>query len=140
MDLRKAEWRLAVLWLVGGGLLMLVLIGQTYGGLYGERAQDAWSWFLPTIMPTLSLIVGSLAAEYVGEERKPRRLDRRLVYLATALSSVYLLLVAVSVLVAALSAHRTPPVEILQRSNLWLGPVQGLVAASLGVIYRRAEG
>lgn len=138
VELRTAEWRLAVLWLVGGGLLMLLLIGQTFGGLHAERVQDAWAWFLPTVMPTLSLIVGSLAADYVGDERKPRRLDGRLVQLATGLSLVYLGLVLVSILAAALLAHRRPPVELLQRSSLWLGPIQGLVAASLGVIYRRA--
>jgi hypothetical protein len=139
VDLRKAAWRLAVLWLLGGGVLIFVLIGQTYGGLYGERADAAWSWFLPTVMPTLSLIIGSLAAEYVGDDSKPRRLDRRLVHLATGLSAVYLLLVAVSILAAALLAHRTPSIELLQRSSLWLGPIQGLVAGSLGAIYRRAE-
>ncbi|MGD2115815.1 MAG: hypothetical protein PVG07_12220 [Acidobacteriota bacterium] len=139
MDLYKAEWRLAVLWLVATGVVLLVLVGQSYFGLYVDHVQDAWAWFLPTVMPTLSLIIGVLVAEGLRESREARRLDPRLFHLATALSALYLLLVLVSVLAAGLLAHRTPSIELLQRSNLWLGPVQGLVAASLGVVFRRSE-
>lgn len=139
MDLHKAEWRLALVWLGAAGLLLLVLVGQSLAGFYQDRVDEAWAWFLPTIMPTLSLIVGVLAAEGLMRERKPRRIDPRLVHLATGLSVAYLLLVATSVIAAALVAHKHPPLVILNRSDLWLGPVQGLVAATLGVIFRRSE-
>lgn len=139
MSLRKAEWRLATLWLVAAGAILLILVGQSYAGLYLDRVQEAWGWFLPTVMPTLSLIVGVLVAEGLRDVREDRRLDRRLYSLALGLSAAYLLLVTVSLLAAGLLAHRTPSVELLQRSNLWLGPVQGLVAAALGVVFRRAE-
>ena len=139
MDLKQAEWRLAWVWLGLGGLLLLVLVGQSLVGFYQTRVADAWGWFLPTVMPTLSLIIGVLAAEGLARDRKPRTIEPRLVHLATGLSVVYLLLVATSIVSAALLAHRTPPVEILNRSDLWLGPVQGLVAGTLGVIFRRSE-
>lgn len=139
MNLQRAEWSLAILWLLASAVVLLILIGQSYGGLYIDRLQDAWAWFLPTIMPTLSLIVGVLVAEGFRQTRKPRHLERRLFYLATGLSAAYLLLVTLSVLAAGLLSHRTPAPELLQRSNLWLGPVQGLVAASLGVVFQRSS-
>lgn len=138
MNLQTAEWRLAILWLLASAMVFLILIGQSYGGLYIDQLQDAWAWFLPTIMPTLSLIVGVLVAEGFRQTGKMRHIDRRLFYLAAGLSVVYLLLVTVSVLAAGLLSHRTPAGEQLQRSNLWLGPLQGLVAASLGVVFQRS--
>jgi hypothetical protein len=140
MELRKAEWRLATVWLIACGVILLILVAQSYSGLYLDRLQEAWGWFLPTVMPTLSLVVGVLVVEGLRTDgQEERRLDRRLYFLALGLSAVYLLLVAASVLAAALLAHRTPSVELLQRSNLWLGPVQGLVAAALGIVFRSAE-
>lgn len=142
MDLKQAEWRLALLWLAASGLLFLLLVGQSFSNVYGDRIADAWGWFLPTVMPTLSLVVGVLVAEGLSKQKKPRHIDPRLVHLATGLSAVYLGLVATSIIGATAFGFGPPDqhvVETLNLSNLWLAPIQGLVAAALGVIFRQAE-
>jgi membrane protease YdiL (CAAX protease family) len=142
MDLRRAEWRIALLWLGAAGLLFVVLVGQSFSNVYGDKVTDAWGWFLPTMMPTLSLIVGVLVAEGLSKDKKPRRIDRRLVHLATGFSTLYLGLVAVSIVGTTALGFGDPSehvVETLNLSNLWLAPLQGLVAAVLGVVFRKAE-
>jgi hypothetical protein len=137
VTLKTAEWRLAVLWLAGAGVLFLVLIVQSVVDYYEPLTEQAWGWFLPTVMPTLALIVGTLVAEAGEPESGGRLIDPRLFRLGLALSVAYLLAVAASILAAPLVAARITPVELMQRSNLWLGPLQGLVAGTLGVFYRR---
>lgn len=137
MTLKTAEWRLATLWLSAAGILFLVLIMQSVVDYYEPLTEQAWGWFLPTVMPTLALIVGTLVAEAKEPESGERPIDPRLFRLGLALSVAYLLAVAASIFAAPLVAGRITPVALMQRSNLWLGPLQGLVAGTLGVFYRR---
>ncbi|MGH8078327.1 MAG: hypothetical protein ACREPE_13510, partial [Lysobacter sp.] len=113
--------------------------GQSLVGHYEPRSEDAWAWFLPTVMPTLSLIVAVLAADYrvepTADEKPMATVDRRMLRLAVGLSSIYLLLVALSILIQPFLST-TAPLVLMQRSNLWLGPMQGLVAATLGVFFQ----
>src|SRR3546814_3400024 len=82
-------------------------------------------------MPTLSLIVGVLVADRraAGKGQDARQagkpVDDLFFRLGAGMSVLYLLLVALSVLVQPLLPQATP-LELMQRSNLWLGPLQGL--------------
>ena len=136
--MRAAKWKLATLWLSGSGAIALILIGQSLAGYYEPRSEDAWGWFLPTVMPTLSLIVAVLAADYrnpMVPETDVQAVEPRMLRLGIALSAMYLLLVALSILVQPFLSQ-TAPVVLMHRSNLWLGPFQGLVAAVLGVFFQ----
>jgi hypothetical protein len=57
-----------------------------------------------------------------------------LFWLGAGLSLFYLLLVALSILLQPLLAE-TSPLTLMQRSNLWLGPLQGLCVAALGFFF-----
>lgn len=136
--MRAAKWRLATLWLSGSGVIALILVGQSLAGYYEPRSGDAWAWFLPTVMPTLSLIVAVLAADYrapSAPDTQGHVVEPKMLRLGIALSSLYLLLVALSILVQPFLSE-TAPLVLMQRSNLWLGPFQGLVAAVLGVFFQ----
>ncbi|MDZ4350983.1 MAG: hypothetical protein U1A22_15765 [Xanthomonadaceae bacterium] len=138
MTLNSAKWLLATIWLVGGGLVFLLLVGGSIGNRYDPNVQDAWGWFLPTVMPTLLLIVGVLVADHQTEaaaDQAARPVAGRLLWLGATLSVVYLVLVALSVLIPAFWTHISP-LELMQRSNLWLGPLQGLTAAVLAAFFR----
>jgi hypothetical protein len=139
MTVRASMWRLAAIWFGGAGLLFVILVGQSLTGYYEPRTQDAWGWFLPTVMPTLSLIVGALVADYRqpaaagGDSAKAA--TSPLFWLGACLSLFYLLFVAASILLQPFFAA-TAPLTLMQRSNLWLGPLQGLCVAALGFFFR----
>ncbi len=59
--LSKAQRRLTIIWFIGSGFLFLLLMIQTLVGRYADKANEAWSWLLPTFMPTLSLMIGALS-------------------------------------------------------------------------------
>lgn len=133
----RCKRRLATVWFVLGGMVFLLLVIQTVMGAYGQRATDAWGWFLPNVMPTLSLIVGVLVLDQMGGGVKTRTADPFLYRLALGLSCAYLLLILLSILVQPFAP--LPPLELMQQSNLWLGPLQGLVAGALGAFFIKAD-
>jgi len=130
---QKSKRRLAVLWFCGAGIIFIVMLFQTILGRYGTNISEAWGWFLPTIMPTLSLIIGVLAMDALGNGVKILTVDRFFFRLSFFLSLAYLVVVSFTILMQPFSPLSA--VELMTQSNLWLGPFQGLVSASLGAVF-----
>lgn len=148
MTLTKSKWVFASIWLGGAGLVFLVLVVQSLVGRYGSQSEDAWAWYLPTVMPTLSLIIGVLASDFraaasatttataTATDTKVLPVAAKgLLWLGVALSVFYLLLVAITILVQPF-LQDVSPIELMHRSNLWLGPLQGLTAGVLAAFFR----
>ena len=57
VELKKAKRQLAILWFSCGVGLFLLLVAQSLFNRFEDRTVDAWEWFLPTLMPTLSLMI-----------------------------------------------------------------------------------
>jgi hypothetical protein len=131
--MRACKRKLAILWFSSAGVMLITFVLQTIFGHYGTHSDDAWAWLLPTIMPTLSLIIAVLVAEAVGKSDEDRTSDRFMFHLAFILSAGYLVMVALTVFLQPFAEN--PPVETFKQSSLWLGPVQGLVTAALGVFF-----
>ena len=133
LSLDSVRNRLAALWLIGGAVILILVVMQCLLGHFGDRAQEALGWLLPTLMPTLSMIVTVLT--YTALE--PRVLDaivrRSFFWVAYYLSVFYLLLILVTILVQPFTP--TEPLQLMRLSNLWLGPVQGLTASAIGVLF-----
>jgi len=133
IEMTKCKKGLGILWLSGAGIMFIILLGQTIFGLYGERTNEAWHWFLPAVIPTLSLIVSAWVIDARGKavEQKP---VSKFIYKGTyGLSAFYLFVVLLSI-----SAHPfilMSPVEWLNQSDLWLGPLQGLVITATGIFF-----
>lgn len=135
LPLAQCQRGLAVLWFAGGAPVFLVVFIQTLRDVYGDRTQDVWSWLLPTLLPTLLLITGVVAADALrGVPANPVILVDKFFYrLTAALSILYLLLVNAVFFLRPFSP--LDPLILLQRASLFLGPLQGLVAAALGVFF-----
>jgi hypothetical protein len=138
VDIGPCQRRIATVWLLGSGLIYLLVLVQTLFGYYGDDAETAWSWILPITLPTLSLIIGVMVAG--ARKRQKGRNDQvsEFVYrLALGLSLFYLSVVLLTLLVQPIVEVEPP--DLMKQSNLWLAPLQGLVTASLGAFYISKE-
>ncbi len=137
LSTRTCRNELATLWVFCSLSVLLLLIVQSILGKYGGNTKDVFAWYVPTIMPTLTLIIGVLAHEASTGTGEARLADPFMFRMAFGLSVFYLLMVALVPLSAPFSA--LPPLELMRMSGLWLGFIQGLVAAALGVFFVKTE-
>lgn len=129
--------RLATVWFLGGGVVFAILVIQTLNQHYGDQSRDAWGWFLPTVMPILTLIVSATA---VTKAESQATVDRSVFYISFGLSLFYLLLVIGTIAYQIFTTLKpSEMIDLMKTSNLWLGPVQGLLGISLGVFFGKRE-
>lgn len=134
VELRAAQRKLAGVWFTGAGLLTLLIVVQSILGKFGAAADKAWGWYLPSILPSLSLIVGAVAYRAVRPAEESERVDRLAFRISYGLSIFYLALVSTTLLLEPFST--LTPIELMDLSNLWLAPLQGLTAAALAVFFQ----
>ena len=137
MPWMQCKKRLALLWFTGAGFIFLLFFVQTIGGRYGEDLDLAWGWLLPTLMPTLSLMVAVFVLDALGKEGSVKSVDRFIYRLAFGLSAAYLSVVLITILAGPFSEMGSS--ALMTKSNLWLAPFQGLVSASLGAFFIRSQ-
>ena len=125
--------RLAGVWLGTSALIVVLVALQSLLGKYGDHTQDAWGWLLPTIMPTSGVIVTGLVVTALDSATSGSVVRTSFYRLAVALSIFYLALVLLTILVQPLTG--ADALDLMKRSNLWLGPIQGLVGSALGVLF-----
>lgn len=136
MSLDSVRVKLAVVWLTGGGLVLVILVIQSLLSAYGTLTQEAWGWFLPTLMPTLGMIVTVLTYTALDPLASGSVVRRSFFGIALSLSILYLLLVSLTILIQPFATSSPEQrIGLMRTSNLWLGPVQGLVASALGVLF-----
>ena len=144
ISLEKARYRLARLWFIGVGIIFLLLVVQSFSNVYEGRLDEVWSWALPTVIPTISLILsvlGANAIEQVGVSSTDTGMLRRRFYtIVYWLSVFYLLLILVTILLQPIAVFMNAndqfsAVDVLRRSQLWLSPVQGLVISAMGILF-----
>lgn len=128
-----AKRRLATVWFSGASLLFIVLMLQSVLGSFGTSTEEVWNWFLPNVVPILTLIVGVLVSDALGHSEETGSVDRFIFRLAFYLSSGYLIVLSLPIFVAPFS--ELPPLELLKASRLWVVPLQGLVSAALGAFF-----
>ena len=134
MTMQVCRKRLGITWIIGAMVLVIVLILQTMRGLYGDKANEAWGWFIPTVFPTLALILAVLVSDFKkASVQQNRTVDLFMYRLTLGLSILYLLVVSSTILLRPLFSWA--PLELMRLSNLWLGPLQGIVAAVIGVFF-----
>jgi len=129
----KCKKKLALLWFAGSGILIIVVVLQTMFGRFGDKSEEAWSWLLPTIIPALSLILGIFVIDALGKGMERKTADSFHFRLTYTISVVYFVLIASTIFIRPFTSFS--PIELMKLSNFWLGPMQGLVTASLGIFF-----
>lgn len=137
MDFNKAKKKLATLWLVMSGLIFVLMIILTNGQRFESKVDEAWSWLLPSILPTLSLILGVFVYESQQENKTTRVVDKFYFRITYMLSLFYLLLFLTMPLIQP--ATGKPLIFLMKQSGVYLGPLQGLVSASMGIFFLKKE-
>jgi hypothetical protein len=137
ISMQQSKQRLALLWFIGAGCLMALLILQTMLGKYSGQERDAWGWFLPNIMPVLSLIVSVFIVDAKNKDEVQDTIERFYFRFAYGLSLAYLLTITATILIEPFTQY--PPLKLLNLSNIWLGAFQGLVAASVGIFFTKTD-
>lgn len=101
-----------------------------------DHTADLWKWLLPNLLPTLTMMVSAFAANAFSakEEVMVRRDFHRF---AMSLSVFYLTVLLGLILIQPIANSRSAADQLrsLQTSNIATGPVQGLVAAALSVLF-----
>ncbi len=139
--LRLLDWvrtRLAFLWFAGACLVLSLVVLQTLNGRYGDHVQEAWTWLMPNLMPTMGTILAGLGYTALDPHRSRATVRSSFYHLAYWVSSFYLALVLLTILIAPTRPEGVTgkgAVELMHTANLWLGPLQGLVATALGVLF-----
>lgn len=147
IPLTQCQRRLLLIWYIGAAPAFLVLIGQTFSDYYGTSTEQAWGWFLPNVLPTLLLVTGIVTQGARKQPTAEQSVERYYLRLALALSIVYLGAVSLALLYLPFFLQSQPEgldesarcgpscIEFLNRSNLFLGPFQGLVSAAMGAVF-----
>ena len=126
---------LALIWIIGAlGLFCVIFLSSINGPLSTDPAAG-WQWLLPNIMPTLSLIASSyfvpdLKLVKVGGSRSLAQFFQ----FAVALSVFYLFAILATIGAWAFRESGSL-IDWLLLSNFWLGPLQGLTAAVIGIFF-----
>lgn len=137
----KCRVWLTILWSSTVIFLLALLILQTIGGHYvdheSDNTREVFGWFFPLVLPTLSLILSVTVLDKSRAIARLKMVNPFSFGICFCLSVFYLVLVALPILCQPFSALN--PLQLMQQSNIWLGPLQGLVAASLGFFFVKKE-
>lgn len=128
----QCQKRLVVLWGSFFILAVLVLLVQTLpGGRYEKVSGDILDWFLPIVIPTVSLMVGTFIAQ-AREEESAATVSRFSYQLALASSIVFFLLILG--LLLALATTDDVMAELKKYSKL-VAAIQTVVGIALGAFF-----
>lgn len=138
---------LAGLWGGASVVFFLLTLYETQVGPLSFQQQQAWGWMFQNLLPTLSLIVGVLGADATKPDSGTRTVDRFFFRIALGTSAFYLVTMMLTFVLSAVSYFNEvggnnawDPIEAMRNSTVYLGPLQGLTAAALGVLFTKQEG
>lgn len=124
--------RLFTLWAVLGGLaLLIVLVQMAPGGVYASHAGEVLDWFLPTVVPTFTLMLGTVVADVLKPE-PGATVDAFTYRLAVWMSVLYL---GAVILVLLMYAQSPSPVSDLKASGKLIAALYSLVGVVLGALF-----
>jgi len=126
--------KIATVWLSFSAVIFILFVAWTLGSSkFDDKASEAWNWLLPTIMPTLSLIIGILVVDLNSSSDSERMVDGFIYRIALGLSLFYLTLIFTILIFSGTFPDAL--FDVFAKSNLFLAPLQGLTSASIGAFY-----
>jgi hypothetical protein len=138
LPLETARTRLTVIWCTGAGIVFVILVLESIlGPKFRKDLQQLWAWFVPTVVPSLALMLGVLGADALTNDPVQRSVKAPFYKIAAGLSLFYLGILILTVALEPFSP--LPGMQLFTVSNFWLSPIQGLVVAAIGVLFTSQE-
>jgi hypothetical protein len=143
IPIEVARWRLALIWFPFSALIFILLIAQSIGGAFGGDLQRVWGWAMPNFLPTISLMLSVFGADALKPASDSVVVVRKGFFrLSCSMSLFYLVIFLLTILVQPslqLFGNGDDPIaarlKLLETSNIWLGPLQAMVVAAIGVVF-----
>lgn len=139
ISLEKGKHIIGGLWFIGFLLLFILMTIQTVSGnIYADKAKDAWEWLTPHLLPTIGLIIGVFIADWQNPDAgKKVKIKKFLVLITFILSLIHLTILFAVILIASNKQTTEETFIALKTANLPLGVIQGLVALTLGIFFKK---
>jgi hypothetical protein len=144
LDLRVARSRLALVWFpLSGAIFLLLVVQTTFANTYAGQDQAVWGWALPNFMPTLALTGSVFAANALEARNREKAVVRMFFFrLAFGLSVFYFVVLfmvllgpAFAQVVTGDAATVEDRLSVMERSSVFLGPLQSLVVLVIGALF-----
>lgn len=131
--LEEARNKLAKIWFIGSALPFVILVIQSILGKYGENVQSAWTWFVPTVFPTLTLMISVIGAAAI-KPKEDRIVRRNFLKITVGVSFAYLAVLSLILFLQPFSPYQDP-VKLFSVSNYFVAPLQGIVVGALAFLF-----
>jgi hypothetical protein len=136
LEMRRCQRRLLAVW-SGWSILGLgvVLVQTSPGGAYEANGGAVWDWFLPTVIPTLSLMLGTVLADAreSSDAAEPAATVDALAYRVALWASVLYLVLVLALLLTY--AQAPTPVEALRAQGRLVSAIYSIVGVALGTFF-----
>ncbi|MFD2568379.1 hypothetical protein [Pseudotenacibaculum haliotis] len=133
---QTAKKKLATLWFIASGIIFILMILLSFDKLKNDLS-DAWGWLFPNILPTLTLILTIFFTDMQqANPQNEKMVDKFYFKLSFYLSLFYLIVLLSTILSAGLGFDI---MESMENSNFYLGPIQGIIGASLGLFFFKTQ-
>jgi len=129
----RGQRLLAYVWFGASALLFVLVFALTLQQRYGNRDQDVWTWLLGCIVPTVTLIIGVIVHTAQNTRADRSTVSALAFWVAMGLSGFYLTLLLALLVLHPLTSFT--PLELLQKSAMFLPAIQGLLGVALGVFF-----
>jgi hypothetical protein len=137
ISLSKAKEHLVKLWTIGFLLLFLFFFLQTVTQRYVGITNEAWGWFLPHLLPTLTIIIGGY---FFDVNRKDATIN---IIPATSFKISYVISVSYFIIVfIIIFSYRNVNGNILeyyQSYNVVLSAIQSLISGSVVFLFTKQK-
>jgi hypothetical protein len=133
MDKLSAQKKLAILWFVLSGVLILLFIAFTFTKHFDNKASKGWEWLSQNILPILTLMMATFSSSIKEPSSKRTTVDRFHFSLAYGISIFYLTILYLTVLAAPIA--RLSIIDVLEQSKLYLVILQSIVSYVLGLFF-----
>ena len=141
IDKFDAQKRLAVFWFVTAGALAFLVVVCSTIGQFKECKEEAWQWYAQSIIPTLTLIIGTFYATITQPPGSGITVEAFYYKFCFYASAFYFLILYLIVLGAPMVYHLagTTSLDLLQQSKTYLTIIQGVVSYSLGLFFVKGK-